>query len=72
MELNIKEQTEKLQGEANQLASKVRSMDEQLAMLNNQKQQVMNELIKKLGGIELLQSLEKDTTKPKEKQIDKT
>ncbi len=64
MELNVKEQTEKLQGEIAQLSVQVRSVNDQLALLQNQKQQLINDLLKKAGALELLQGLDGD--KPKE------
>ena len=58
MELNVKEQTEKLQAEIAQLSGQVRIVNDQLALLQNQRQLLVNELLKKQGALELLQSLD--------------
>ena len=58
MELNVKEQTEKLQTEANQLASQARNIEDQITILQNQRQQLINELLKKQGALELLNNLD--------------
>lgn len=64
MELNVKEQTEKLQAEIAQLSGQARNIEDQLTILSNQKQQLINTILKKAGALELLQGL--DGGKPKE------
>lgn len=58
MELNVKEQTEKLQGEIAQLSGQARNIEDQLTILGSQKQQLINEILKKAGALELLQGLD--------------
>ncbi len=53
MELNIKEETEKLQVELEGLAR-------QIQQVQQQQQVLMNEALKKQGALELLQEMEKD------------
>lgn len=57
MELNVKEQIEKLQAEIAQLAGQARNINDQVVLLQNQGQQLVNALLKKQGALELLQAL---------------
>ncbi len=64
MELNVKEQTEKLQTELDALGNQAAQIDNQIALLQQAKQDVVNQMFKKTGALELLQNL--DGGKPKE------
>lgn len=64
MELNVKEQTEKLQAEIAQLNNQTRNINDQLAILQNQRQELINAILKKAGALELLQGLDGDKPDP--------
>ena len=57
MELNIKEQTEKLQAEITQLTGQLQQIDSQMAQLQQAKNNQVAVILKKQGALELLQSL---------------
>ena len=57
MELNVKEQTEKLQAEIAQLTGQLQQLDNQLAQLQQAKNNQIAEILKKQGALELLQRL---------------
>ena len=65
MELNVKEQTEKLQGEALQIAEKIVAVRRQIEQLQRTLQLLINESLKNQGASNLLQSLEGDKLKEK-------
>ena len=65
MELNVKEQTEKLQGEIAQLTRQLQQVENQIAQLQQAKNIQVTAILKKQGALELLQSLEGE--KPKKK-----
>ena len=58
MELNIKEQTEKLQAEITQLTGQLQQIDSQMAQLQQAKNNQVAVILKKQGALELLQGLE--------------
>ena len=64
MELNVKEQTEKLQTELDALGNQATQIDKQIVLLQQARQNVVNQVFKKTGALELLQSL--DGKKPEE------
>ncbi len=66
MELNVKEQTEKLQAELAQATRQLQQVDNQMAQLQQARNIQVNTILKKQGGLELLQSLDGD--KPKEEE----
>ncbi len=57
MELNVKEQTEKLQGELAQMTRQLQQVDNQMAQLQQARNIQVNTILKKQGALELLQSL---------------
>ena len=65
MELNVKEQTEKLQAELAQATRQLQQIDNQMAQLHQARNIQVNIILKKQGALELLQSLSAE--KPKEK-----
>ncbi len=65
MELNVKEQTEKLQGEIAQATRQLQQVENQIAQLQQAKNIQVTAILKKQGALELLQSLDGD--KPKKK-----
>ncbi len=65
MELNVKEQTEKLQAELAQMTRQLQQVDNQMAQLQQARNIQVNTILKKQGALELLQSL--SVEKPKEK-----
>ncbi len=65
MELNVKEQTEKLQAELRQMTGQLQQVDNQMAQLQQARNIQVNTSLKKQGALELLQSL--SVEKPKEK-----
>ncbi len=64
MELNVKEQTEKLQGEAQKIGQELSFIQNQIAQLQQRQQLLINEALKNQGALDLLKSL--DGEKPKE------
>ena len=64
MEVNVKEQTEKLNAEITQLNSQLQQVDAQIAQLQQTRNNVVATILKKAGALELLQGLDGD--KPKE------
>ena len=60
MEIDVKKETEKVQGEMQELATQINSLDQQ-------RQEAVNQLIKKQGELEYLQRLngEKKESPPK-------
>ena len=64
MELNVKEQTEKLQGELAQATRQLQQVDNQMAQLQQAKNNQVAVILKKQGALELLNSL--DGEKPKD------
>ena len=66
MELNVKEQTEKLQAELAQASRQLQQVDNQMAQLQQARNIQVNTILKKQGALELLQGLEKDGSGPKE------
>ncbi len=65
MELNVKEQTEKLQAELAQATRQLQQIDNQIAQLQQARNIQVSLILKKQGALELLQSL--SVEKPKEK-----
>ena len=65
MELNVKEQTEKLQGELALATRQLQQVDNQIAQLQQARNIQVNTILKKQGALELLQSL--SVEKPTEK-----
>ena len=63
MELNVKEQTEKLQAELDALGNQAAQIDKQIVLLNQAKQNVVNQVFKKTGALEHIQSLDKPKKK---------
>ena len=63
MELDVKEQTEKLQGELAQMTRQLQQVDSQMAQLQQARNIQVNTILKKQGALELLQSL--SVEKPK-------
>ncbi len=63
MELNVKEQTEKLQAELAQETGKLQQIDNQIAQLQQAKNIQVAAILKKQGALELLQSLVGDEPK---------
>ena len=57
MELNVKEQTEKLQAELAQATRQLQQVDNQMAQLQQARNIQVNTILKKQGALELLQSL---------------
>ena len=57
MELNVKEQIEKLQGELAQMTRQLQQVDNQMAQLQQARNIQVNTILKKQGAMELLQSL---------------
>lgn len=57
MELNVKEQTEKLQGELAQATGQLQQVDNQLAQLQQARNIQVAVILKKQGALELLQGL---------------
>ncbi len=64
MELDVKEQTEKLQEEAQRIGEELGVIQQQATQLQQRRQLLINEALKNQGALELLQSLDGD--KPKE------
>ncbi len=60
MELDIKEQTEKLQEEAQRIGKELSVIQQQATQLQQRQQALINEALKNQGALELLQSLEKE------------
>ena len=58
MEIDIKEQTTKLQMEIAELTGQLQQLDSQLAQLNQAKNNQVAVILKKQGALELLQSLD--------------
>ncbi len=65
MELNVKEQTEKLQAELDALGNQATQIDNQISLLRQAKQDLVNQVFKKTGALELLQSLNGDKLEEK-------
>ena len=63
MELNVKEQTEKLQEEIAQLTGQLQQLDGQIAQFQQARNNQVTVILKKQGALELLQNLNGD--KPK-------
>lgn len=57
MEINIEEQTTKLQTEVAQLTGQLQQLDSQYQQTRNN---LVGEILKKQGALELLQGMEKD------------
>ena len=57
MEIDIKVEQEKVQGEIQQLTEKVNQINNSLCLLQQQRQEVINQLLMKQGQLELLQRL---------------
>ena len=64
MEIDIKEQQDKLRAEVAQLTGQLQQIDNQIAQLNQARNNQVGEILKKQGALELLQSLDGD--KPEE------
>lgn len=64
MELDTKKETEKLQTEIAQLTGQLQQLENQIAQLQQAKNNQVALILKKSGALELLQSL--DGEKPKE------
>ena len=60
MELNVKEQTEKLQAEITQLTGQLQQLDNQIAQFNQARNNQVAQILKKQGALELLQNLDGD------------
>ena len=58
MDINIKEQQDKLKGEIAQITGEVQAINNQIQQLQQAGQVKINDLLKKQGALELLQSLE--------------
>ena len=61
LEVNVKEQTEKLQGEIAQATRQLQQVDNQIAQLQQAKNVQVTAILKKQGALELLQSLDGDS-----------
>ncbi len=57
MELDVKEQTEKLQAEVAQLTGQLQQIDNQIAQLQQAKNNQIAAILKKQGALELLNNL---------------
>ena len=66
MEVDIKEQQDKLRGEIAELTGQLQQLDNQIAQFQQAKNNQVALILKKQGALELLQSL--DGEKPKEEQ----
>ena len=64
MELNVKEQTEKLQAEITRLTGELQQLESQVAQLQQARNNQVALILKKQGALELLQNL--DGGKPKQ------
>ena len=64
MEIDIKEQEEKLQEEAQRIGEQLGEVQKQINQLQQKQQLLVNEALKKQGALGLLQNLEGE--KPKE------
>ena len=64
MEIDIKEHQDKLRAEVTELTGQLQQLDNQIAQLNQAKNNQVALILKKQGALELLQSLNGD--KPKE------
>ena len=60
MELNVKEQTEKLQAEITQLTGQLQQLDNQIAQAQQVRNNQVAVILKKQGALELLQNLDGD------------
>ncbi|KKN10584.1 hypothetical protein LCGC14_1035230 [marine sediment metagenome] len=65
MEIDVKEQTEKLQAEAQQIGKELSVIQNQIAQLQQRQQLLINEALKNQGALDLINSL--NGKKPKEK-----
>ena len=63
MELDIKEQTEKLQEEAQRIGKELSVIQQQATQLQQRQQLLINEALKNQGALDLIKSL--DGEKPK-------
>lgn len=57
MEIDIKEQQDKLRGEVAELTGQLQQIDSQIAQLNQARNEQVALILKKQGALELLQSL---------------
>ena len=64
MEINIDEQQDKLRAEVAELTGQLQQLDNQIAQLNQSKNNQVALILKKQGALELLESL--NGAKPKE------
>ena len=67
MEIDIKEQQDKLRAEVAELTGQLQQIDNQIAQLNQAKNNQVALILKKQGALELLQSLNGD--KPKDDKV---
>ena len=67
MEIDIKEQQDKLRAEVAELTGQLQQIDNQIAKLNQAKNNQVALILKKQGALELLQSLNGD--KPKDDKV---
>ena len=65
MEIDVNEQQDKLRAEVAELTGQLQQLDNQIAQLNQAKNNQVALILKKQGALELLQSLNGD--KPKRK-----
>ena len=65
MEIDIKEQQDKIRAEVAELTGQLQQLDNQIAQLNQAKNNQVALILKKQGALELLQSLNGE--KPEEK-----
>ena len=65
MEIDIKEQQDKLRAEVAELTGQLQQLDNQIAQLNQAKNTQVALILKKQGALELLESL--NGAKPEEK-----
>ena len=61
MEIDIKEQQDKLRAEVAKLTGELQQLDNQMAQLNQAKNEQVALILKKQGALELLQSLTVET-----------
>lgn len=67
MEIDIKEQQDKLRAEVAELTGQLQQLDNQIAQLNQAKNNQVAVILKKQGALELLESLDGD--KPDVKSV---
>ena len=64
MELNVKEQKEKLETEIAQLAGQIQQLEAQINQLTQNKSNLLQAFLKKQGALELLNNLDGKNNEP--------